>query len=179
MGVELKTSLIKVIDAAHDWLLRRTYGLTDEEGDWKPPLNTNSINYDIRHLVWSFQKFYAPIAEKPPAKYVFEETEYQDTIENMLPMLEDQRDMLKDLINGMSLAELERPRTMLFKKKKIPVDMPIMDILIDYANHMSDMVGHIAVKRGMRRREKGLEFEKPLLRPPDEYKAEIRQRIPK
>jgi hypothetical protein len=94
-------------------------------------------------------------------------------------MLEDQRDMFKSLIQNMSEEDLQRPRTMLFKRKKIPVEMSIMDILVDYGNHMSDMVGHIAVKRGMRKRELGIKADPVPLKAPDEYKAEIRSKIKK
>jgi hypothetical protein len=174
-----KKSLLRIIDFAHDWLLRRTHGVTEEEGNWKPPLETNTVNFDLKHIMCTFHKFYAPIAEKPPSKYMIDEFEYENTIENLLPMLEDQRDMLKALIQNMTQKDLERPRTMLFKKKKIPVEMSIMDILVDYGNHMSDMVGHIAVKRGMFKREKGLPGGTVLLKAPDEYKAAIRKRIKK
>ncbi|MHA2059850.1 MAG: DinB family protein [Candidatus Ranarchaeia archaeon] len=176
---DLKKFLLDVIDSSHDWFIRRTYQITEEEGDWKPPQNTNTINYDVTHLVWSFQKYYNHIAEKPPEKYVFDYREYKNSLENMIPILEDQRDLMKDLIKSMSEEELQRPRIVLFKMGKTRLEWSVLQILMDYGLHMSDMVGHIATKQGMLKRKRGIGHTPPLGKIPEEYVNEIRSRIKK
>ena len=175
----IKKFLLDVIDSSHDWFIRRTYEITEEEGDWEPPQNTNTINYDITHLVWSFQKYYNHIAEKPPEKYIFDYRDYKNTLDNMIPILEDQRDLMKDLIKSMSEEELQRPRVVLFKMGKTRLEWSVLQILMDYGLHMADMVGHIATKQGMLRRKRGIPHTIPLGKIPDEYVKEIRKRIKK
>ncbi len=177
---ELKKALLEIVDSAHNWFIRRTYQITENEGDWAPPLDTNTINYDVTHLVWSFQKYYNHIAERPPPeKYVFDYRNYHNSLTNMIPLLEEQRDLMKNLIKSIPDEDLHRPRTVLFKMGKVKLELSILEILMDYSLHMADMVGHITVKQGMRRREQGIPHTPPLGTIPQEYIAGIRSKMGK
>jgi len=172
--IERKT-LLCLVDRFHDWFLRRTYGITDGEASWKPPFDSNSVYHDYRHMVWSFQKFYQAMGGQLPEKYQLEsnyedkENEDPQSISALLYMLEDQRSLIKSLIQSMDSKDLVKLRTMLFKRANIPVKMSLLEIIIDYGNHMTDHAGIIADKKAMLRRSLNLPREPPLLALPDGY----------
>ncbi|MHA2407233.1 MAG: DinB family protein [Candidatus Ranarchaeia archaeon] len=174
---EFREILLEQIDATHDWFLRKTFSVSEEEGKWKPPLDSKTIYEHIRHMMCGFFRYYEYVAEKKPDKYVLNEMEYHNTVWNMIAITEDQRDMFKDLIQSMSIDELRRPREVRYRKDGPAKTMTVLDILVDFGLRVSDIAGRIWVIREMRGEALGIPLDKYPVNVPEDYTTQLRDTL--
>jgi hypothetical protein len=174
---EFRAILLDQIDATHDWFLRKTYGVSEEEGQWPPPLDSKTIYHHIRHMMCGFYRYYEYIAERKPEKYVLNESDYHNTVWKMLAITEDQRDMFKELIQSLSKPELERPREVRYREGVPGKTMTVLEILVDFGLRVSDIAGRIWVKREMRGKELGIPLDKYPVNVPKEYLSQLRETL--
>ncbi len=165
-----RDTLIFYIDKGYDWILNRTYPMTDEEGDWDPPYNTDSALKDFRHVVTAFKIYFRAFTQKPlPPAFDYPEP-YQIPMKQVYWELEQQRDAWKKAIREMSDGELNAT----IVNEKTGRKLPRPELVFEHCIHQADMIGHITTKRGMRGRALGLKHFGTFHHVTDETRKQIR-----
>jgi len=165
-----RDTLIFYVDKGYDWVLNRTYPMSDEDGDWDPPYNTDSALKDFRHLVTAFKVYFRDFTQKPlPKEFDYPEP-YIIPMKQIYWELEQQRNAWKKVLREMSDGEING--TIVNQKSKKEIYRA--ELLFEHCLHQADMIGHITTKRGMRSRALGIKHFGTFFNITEETRKEIR-----